>query len=154
MPQWAEVRSGCRRVSRCVVLSLVVLVGSACQSSDGPQTEAASRRVERDVIELAQASSKRIAISDARYSCDPSDPAGGTLFADSDGGERAPAILDTLAIKARDQGWAVDRDSEALVLRKRAEGKDFVVTAPGAGTQIEPDSDLLLIAWNMDRDDC
>lgn len=106
------------------------------------------------MISLAQDSSALVAVSHARFRCDPSDPAGGAVFADSDGGASAPEILRSFQANAAMEGWTIEPNDDVTVLRKTFDGRRVVVVAPGGGTEIEADSDSVTISWLLDREDC
>jgi hypothetical protein len=131
----------------------LLLVG-ACGGSRSDEVEVAARRAEREVISFAQLSSAMVEVSRASYVCDSSDAAGGSVVADADGKATAAEILERLEDEAASSGWLPEQDGEALVLRKTIDGRDFLVVAPGSGSEVEPGSDRLLIAWNMDRNGC
>jgi hypothetical protein len=130
-------------------------VVAACTNAGNDEAvEAAARKAEREVISLAQASAAQVEVFEARYRCDASDAAGGDLAADSDGAAPAPEIMRSLEAHAKESGWGVERQGEALVLRKVIDGRKFFAVAPGSGSKVEPQSDRLVVAWNLDRDSC
>jgi len=137
-----------------IVGAAVLLLAGACGGSSNEAVEASARRAEREVISLAQQSSALVEVSRVSYACDSSDAAGGSIVADADGSATAADILERLKVGAASSGWAPGQDGDALVLRKTIDGRDFFVVAPGSGSEVEPGSDRLLIAWNMDRKGC
>jgi hypothetical protein len=81
------------------------------------------------------------------------DLAEGRPIADAD---MAKASLERIAVYTEDHcpDWGVERQGEALVLRKVIDGRKFFAVAPGSGSKVEPQSDRLVVAWNLDRDSC
>jgi len=147
---------GIKQRFRCALaVGIGMVVVAACTNAGNDEAvEAASRKAEREVLSLAQASAAQVEVFDARYRCDASDAAGGDLAADADGGATAPEIVRSLEAHAQESGWGVERQGEALVLSKVIDGHKFFAVAPGSGSKVEPQSDRLIIAWNLDRGGC